>query len=183
MKQNTVLVVVDMQLVAFDGVITAPINDGESVIDAAAKLVKICRAAELDILYLQTCAASGQPYAKDQHGWELHPLLEVRSDERVVFKRNSSGFDGTNLSEVLEEMGARRLIVCGNWTEFCVANTVKDAAKLGFEICIAKDGHGTVAANDKVAREIVREQNESFIDQGFEVLEVEQLQKEFPKLV
>ncbi|MEO0424171.1 MAG: isochorismatase family cysteine hydrolase [Pseudomonadota bacterium] len=176
MQHPSVLVVVDMQLVAFDGKITPPINRGQSVLDNTVRLLQVYRAAGAGILYLQTCAMPGRPYSKDQHGWELHPVLAVRDDEPVVYKLGSSGFEGTDLHTVLGEMGAQRLVVCGIWSQHCVANTAFDAAELGYAVCVAKDAHGTVDADDGAADAVVRAQNEGFLARSFEVLDTAEIE-------
>ena len=79
MKTSYALLVIDMQLVAFDGKITLPIVDGSRLLDRVSTLVDVCRVEEIPIIYLQTCALSGQPYARDAHGWEIHPPGSRRS--------------------------------------------------------------------------------------------------------
>ena len=159
-KRKYALLVIDMQLVAFDGNITPSITGGPQLVDRISNLIEICRTANVPIVFIQTCAHSGQPYAKDVHGWEIHQNLFPKPDDSIVFKVNSSGFDDTNLHEVLFDLGANSLIICGIWSEYCVTATSKSALELGYKVCVASDGHGTVSDNAEEADRIVSSQNE-----------------------
>jgi len=164
-----------MQLVAFDGKITPPIDNGSQLIENVSKLIEICRTARVPIVFLQTCAHSGQPYAKNVHGWEIHDKLLPKPDESIVYKVNSSGFDGTNLNEVLNEIGANTLITCGIWSEYCVTATSKSALELGYKVTVASDGHGTVANSTEQAGQVVAAQNKYLEEQGAQAIDIMQI--------
>ena len=51
-----------------------------------------------------------------------------------------SAFEHTPLHRHLHALGVRRLFVGGLATDYCVLNTVKDARKLGYEVCLLADG-------------------------------------------
>ncbi len=172
MNYERILMVIDMQLCAFDGKITPPICEGQAVLENTAKLINQCRNARIPIVYIQTCAVSGRPYAKDAHGWEIHPLLTPRDGDLTFYKQWSSAFDRTDLAEQLQKLGVSQIIACGIWSEYCLANTAMDAAELGIDVCIAADAHGTVAADDGAAQEIVRAQNDRLAGQAMQVLPV-----------
>ena len=61
MSNNEALLVIDTQLVAFDGEITPPVQNGSQLLDKVEALIATCRAANLQIIYLQTTARLGQP--------------------------------------------------------------------------------------------------------------------------
>ncbi|QQS41393.1 MAG: isochorismatase family protein [Acidobacteriota bacterium] len=64
-------------------------------------------------MYVQTCAASGQPYSRETHGWGIHPKVFPQNEDTTVFKPNSSGFDGTDLDVVLRGKEAEEVTTCG----------------------------------------------------------------------
>ena len=169
------LLIIDMQLVAFDGQVTPAIIDGDSVVNATVQLLAVCRRAGLHIIYIQTRAISGQPYAEDVHGWQIHPDLTVLDTDTLVYKQDSSGFAGTNLHDVLSGLEVRSFIACGIWSQFCVANTAKDGLALGYEVYLAADAHGTVADSESEARAIVAEQNQNRQFKVYSVSELQQL--------
>ena len=125
------LLVIDMQLVAFDGKITPPVADGTRLLESVARLINGCRWNATPVVYLQTSAPAGQPYAMDVHGWGIHPLISPNEEDHVVTKRNSSGFDGTDLTLLLQTLRIHTVLICGIWSEHCVANTSTDALRLG----------------------------------------------------
>jgi len=177
MTTTSALIVIDMQLVAFDGQVTPSITNGARLLKSVSQLIEMCRISAIEPIFVQTCAISGQPYAKDVHGWEIHPQLAAQANDRVVYKRNSSGFDNTDLQEVLDGLGVNTLIICGIWSEFCVANTGMDAVELGFEVYVAADGHGTVSNSEEAANDIVARQNDRLSELDISVLTISQLRR------
>lgn len=159
MKSKIALLVIDMQLVAFDGKITPAITGGNHVLEQVLETIRIARSNNLPIIFIQTCALNGQPYAKDTHGWEIHPSILVEPEDRVVFKPDCSGFDDTNLEQVLRELEIESVITCGIWSQYCVIETSLSALRLGFEVCLVADAHGTVADSEQDAKETICKQN------------------------
>ena len=50
-----------------------------------------------------------------------------------------SGFQGTSLQHYLDSRHIRRLFVGGLATDYCVLETVRDARRLGYEVCLLLD--------------------------------------------
>ncbi|GJL94005.1 MAG: isochorismatase [Hyphococcus sp.] len=164
MKSNYALLVIDMQLCGFDGKITPPIEDGDQLVEKVAKLIALCRLNKIPIIYIQHCGSSGLPYAKEMHGWEIHPAVFPQKGDSIVFKRNSSGFEETDLRQHLIKLGVNSVITCGIQSEFCVTNTSMSALGFGYKVFVAADVHGTVSSDEWKADEIVGRQN-SFLEQ------------------
>lgn len=51
-----------------------------------------------------------------------------------------SAFQQTMLHRHLQAVGVRRLFIGGLATDYCVLNTVKDARRLGYGVCLLMDG-------------------------------------------
>lgn len=74
------------------------------------------------------------------HGAEFHP--DLSNDPRVTVISKGideradgySGFDGTNLAELLREEGVNEVWVGGLATDYCVKHTVLDGLREGFEV-------------------------------------------------
>ena len=179
MRPITALLVIDMQLCAFDSQITSPIRQGDKLLATVAELVGHCREKSLPIIFIQTCAISGQPYAKDSHGWEIHASLGKKNNDKVVYKNKSNAFEDTDLQDILSELQISKLITCGIWSEYCVANTSLAALSLDYEVYVAADAHGTVAASDTEAMHTVVTQNEMLARKGAHVATVSELCKFF----
>ena len=74
------------------------------------------------------------------------PTLAAPAEAFLIYKATRrdreaySAFQETELEERLREAGVRRLFIGGLATDYCVLNTVRDARRLGFEVCLLMDG-------------------------------------------
>jgi nicotinamidase/pyrazinamidase len=80
----------------------------------------------------------------DTPGAELHPGLQAGRAIRIrkgtdPKKEAYSGFQGTNLVEMLRNTGVKRLIVSGLATDYCVKATAIDAVNAGFHVVVLSD--------------------------------------------
>jgi nicotinamidase/pyrazinamidase len=75
-------------------------------------------------------------------GAELHPALDRTLVDVVVDKGQDrdtegySGFEATNLAELLRERGVDHITVVGLATDYCVMNTALDALRGGFGVTV-----------------------------------------------
>jgi nicotinamidase/pyrazinamidase len=78
-------------------------------------------------------------------GAELFPALDHAKVDVVIDKgqdpnsQGYSGFQDTQLGDLLRERGVDRLYVTGLATDYCVKNTVLDARRLGFDVSVVED--------------------------------------------
>ncbi len=77
----------------------------------------------------------------------LCPEVAPLDGEPVILKNDNSAFCEDDLEPKLRSLGTAWLLVCGVWTEACVAATVRDAIAKGFRVLLVKDacGSGTAA--------------------------------------
>jgi nicotinamidase/pyrazinamidase len=72
-------------------------------------------------------------------------LLELPCESVIVSKATQaerdaySGFEGTNLHELLKMSGVGRVYVGGLATDYCVLNTVRDALRLDYDTVLLTD--------------------------------------------
>ena len=82
---------------------------------------------------------------QDTEGAELNAALD-RSRLDVVLDKGQdpgtegySGFDGTQLEQLLRERGIDKLTVVGLATDYCVKHTALDALSAGFEVSVDRE--------------------------------------------
>ncbi len=87
-------------------------------------------------------------------GAELHPALERQKVDVVIDKgqdphsQGYSGFQNTNLGELLRERGVDEVVICGLATDYCVKNTALDARGEGFDVTVVEDAIRGVNVNE-----------------------------------
>ncbi|SMQ85457.1 ureidoacrylate peracid hydrolase [Devosia lucknowensis] len=161
-KQNTALLVVDMQRAFFDnndslGQIGIDVSPLRAAIPGTVKLVDIARRNGVPVIFTryvysvggvdfgvkygamaeERLAVSSLAHGSDEI--ELIPELGQRPDEVVIDKSRPSSFYGTRLEPVLTGMGIRNLIVCGVTANICVESTVRDAGQRDYNTFVVAD--------------------------------------------
>lgn len=172
---TTALLIIDVQRGAFDGVLHPPINQPDALIDSATRLLNAARSGGVPVVFVQHCEGPGELFTVDTPQWALHDALVPQSGEAVVHKRASSAFEDTDLAQVLANMKADSLVLCGLQSEFCVSNTAKSALTNGFKVTIAQDGHSTWPSGELSADAIKARANAALADAGATLATVDNL--------
>jgi nicotinamidase/pyrazinamidase len=94
--------------------------------------------------------AQGGPWpphcVQGSEGAELHPSLDRSRIDAVVNAgyepqlEGYSGFEETELEDLLREHGVDRVTVVGLATDYCVRHTALDASARGFEVVVDRAG-------------------------------------------
>jgi nicotinamidase-related amidase len=82
---------------------------------------------------VETCIARGGASQK------LAELMAPESNDRSVLKPRHSAFFGTPLEFLLNDLGAKRLVITGLTTDSCVMFTAHDAYVRGYRIWVPSD--------------------------------------------
>ncbi len=102
----------------------------------------------------------------------LHPDLDqtrieliIRKGCRVTLDSYSAFFENdhvtaTGLDGWLQQRGFRQLFLCGLATDFCVAWSAEDAARLGYEVTIVEDACRAIALPTRPGRTTMDEARE-----------------------
>lgn len=111
----------------------------------------------------------------DTPGAEFDTRLELPESAHVISKATGvdrdaySGFQGTDLAELLRARGVRRVFIGGLATDYCVLHTVLDALTSGFEAHVICDGIRAVnvqAGDGAAALERMRESGARLLTSG-----------------
>ena len=100
---------------------------------------------------------------QETHGAEFHP--DLLDDPRVTIISKGideradgySGFDGTNLAQLLRDEGVDEVWVGGLATDYCVKHTVLDALRAGFKVKALADAMRPVNINSQDGEHAIAE--------------------------
>jgi nicotinamidase-related amidase len=85
---------------------------------------------------------------------EIKPL----DNEIVVIKGCSGAFNGTNLDQILANLGMKTLIFCGVATNYCVETSVRDAGDRDYNVILLHDASaGFTHDQDQMAFQVLNE--------------------------
>ena len=172
---NTALLIIDVQRGAFDGVLHPPINEPDALIDSATRLLNAAPSGGAPVVFVQHCEGSEELFTVDTPQWALQETLVPLAGKAVVHKRASSAFEDTDLAQVLADMKADSLVLCGLQSAFCVSNTAKSALTSGFKVIIAQDGHSPWPSGELSADAIKAQANAALAEASAELATVENL--------
>ena len=66
-----------------------------------------------------------------------------RESEPLVHKHYGDSFEGTDLEQVLADVGVGRLVVAGAETDACIRSTIHGAFTRGYDVTLVGDAHTT----------------------------------------
>jgi nicotinamidase/pyrazinamidase len=161
---ETALIVVDMQNDFADPEGSLYVRGGEEVVPLVNREIELARGAGATVVYTQDWHPEHTPhFARDGGIWpvhcvqgtwgaEFHPQLEVEGE---VVRKGAGGEDGysgfstrhpetgeerpTELEDLLRQRQIRKVVVAGLATDYCVKETVIDAAERGFEVALLSE--------------------------------------------
>jgi nicotinamidase/pyrazinamidase len=162
-RPTTALIVTDVQNDFADPAGGLYVPGGEETVPAINAEIAAARDAGATIVYTQDWHPSSTPhFEKDGGVWPVHcvhetwgaafhPDLDVDPDAPVV-RKGVDGEDGysafsvrhpvtgeeseTDLGRILDDAGARRIVVVGLAGDWCVRSTALDGRDLGYEVVV-----------------------------------------------
>ncbi len=157
LDDTSALLIVDMQNDFMPGG-SLPVPDADKIVPVINKYIEIFVENGLPIFasrdwhppnhisFMQRGGIWPVHCVRHTYGAKFHPDLKLPRSAIVISKGTDpnkeaySAFDGTDLQEMLNERGIKRLFVTGVATDYCVKSTVIDAIKLGFDVIVLEDG-------------------------------------------
>ncbi len=148
--KKTALVVVDAQV----GILGSA-WDSKRIVGNIETLVSKARSSGTPVFWVHH---SDQELKYGSDAWRLLPNFKVEPTDHVIHKKYNSSFAETDLEQKLRDVGAKRLVLAGALTNWCIRATAYSAIERGYDLAVASDGHSTenlepspgkvIAAND-----------------------------------
>ena len=106
-------------------------------------------------------------------GAELHPDVDGGQIDAIVDTGHTaelegySGFEGTELEQLLRDHGVDKVHVVGLALDYCVKETALDARRAGFEVVVHREGTRPVEVKPGDGQRAVQQ----LIDAGVQVVD------------
>ena len=157
MAGDTALLVIDVQNGLFDEGAFEP----ERLLTHVKTLIDHARSSDVPVIYVQHNEDPkwGGSLVAGQLGHQIHASIAPKPGDPIIQKWNPSAFMDTNLQQVLEKKGIKRLVLSGMQTEMCVDSTCRDAYGRGYGVTIASDAHSTMDNGVLTANQIIQHEN------------------------
>jgi nicotinamidase-related amidase len=125
------------------------------VIPNTADLIKTCRAKGIEPVFARIACLTqdgrDRSLSQKKPGWnylllpknsdasQIIPELMPGDDEITVLKTTDSALTGSNLRLILHNLGIKRVIVAGIFTDQCVSSTVRSLADESYDVIVVED--------------------------------------------
>ena len=135
------------------------------MVDCLAELKKRVKKEDLPVIYINDNFGQWQDNTdelikecRNSPGKAIVDKMEPEEDDFFIIKPKHSGFFGTQLEILLNQMEAKRLILTGVAGDMCVLFTANDAYMREYELWVPEDciASETKEANDHALRIIKR---------------------------
>src|SRR5690348_7920532 len=142
MANDVALMVIDVQNGLFDEGAFEP----ERLLTHLKTLIDHARSNNIPVIYVQHNEDPkwGGSLVAGKPGHDIHASIAPKSGDAIIQKWNPSAFMDTNLQQILEEKGIKRLVLSGMQSEMCVDSTCRDAYARGYKVTVASDAHSTM---------------------------------------
>ncbi|KAL1795071.1 hypothetical protein ACET3X_006887 [Alternaria dauci] len=80
--------------------------------------------------------------------------VEAIGGETIVWKKHAGSFSETNLAEIVEKTGLKKVVLTGYMVHGCVSSTAREATTLGYETLVVEDGVGQRDMKDVPAAQV-----------------------------
>ncbi|GAW13302.1 hypothetical protein ANO14919_026830 [Xylariales sp. No.14919] len=152
---DSVLIIIDAQNEYAVGLLKT--EDVKSTRAANAALLEKYRAANDPVVHVVHKTPDGAPvFTPGTPLADEFDELRPREGESVVVKQFPGSFTGTQLQEILEETGRKKIVLTGYMAHVCVSTTARQGAERGWDVIIAKDAVGDRHIPGVDAAELVR---------------------------
>ncbi len=125
------------------------------VIPNTAELITTCRNLGIEPLFARIACLTrdgrDRSLSQKKPGWnylllpkdteesQMVPELTPGEDEITLLKTTDSALTGTNLRLILHNLGIKRVIVAGIFTDQCVSSTVRSLADESYDVIVVDD--------------------------------------------
>ncbi|MHB1251909.1 MAG: cysteine hydrolase family protein [Acidimicrobiales bacterium] len=117
--------------------------DVEGVLGRINTLLLRARDLDAPVIFVQHEDAQDPQLTRGSAGWQFADGLDYHDGDPVVAKTYRDGFADTTLDELLHAIDAKRLIVTGAQSDYCVQTTALSALQHGYDVTLVSDAHTT----------------------------------------
>jgi len=139
------------------------------VVPQIQKLQKVCRQRGVELIFIRVgsltndCRDVSPMYKRmklfaplGSKEAEILEELKPLENEAIITKGCSGAFNGSNIDQILTNIGIKNLIFTGVSTNYCVETTLRDAVDRGYNAILVKDACATLTSEqERMAWEIL----------------------------
>jgi nicotinamidase-related amidase len=150
---STALVIVDTQRAFFEA--PTPLYQADRLIENISRLIARARQASIPVIYVQHNATGNLGWMNTTPLKDIHPDIAPLESDLVIQKWEPDIFARPDLQRELEDRGIHSLIIAGCQTEYCINNSCRSGAVLGYDITLVSDAHATFDTETQTAQQII----------------------------
>lgn len=141
---DTALIVVDIQNDYFSGG-KWELANVDAAADNAARVIAAARERGDTVIHIrhETLAPDAPFFVAGSEGAQLHEKARNQGDELVIVKHFMNPYRETQLREVLESKGIKRVVAVGNMSHMCMDAVTRASDDFGYATTVIHDACAT----------------------------------------
>lgn len=168
--EDSALIIVDMQNDFMPGG-TLEIEDADKIIPTINRCINKFKAKGLKVFATRDWHPEDHISFKERGGlWNRHCVKNTKGAEfhkdlalndAIIISKGSesekeaySGFEGTDLADILRSSNVKKIFITGVATDYCVKNTALDALNHKFDVYLIIDGIKGIKNEEEAIREM-----------------------------
>ncbi|MEV0032403.1 cysteine hydrolase family protein [Nocardia sp. NPDC050793] len=139
---DATVIMIDFQNTYLHGVMA--VDRADKALTAGARLLTAARESNRPVVHIVNDGGPDTPYDIRADIGAISDPVAPRAGEPVVVKQFPNAFHGTDLEQILKELGAgQELVLAGFMTHMCVSYTAQGAFNLGYRPTVVAEATAT----------------------------------------
>ena len=134
-----VVLVIDIQ----KGITDNRLFDFDEFISNTKRVIDTARSNGVEVIYVRHDDGPGTGFSVGDEDFEIAEQVSPINTEKIFDKTINSCFGNKDLSEYLQKLDDKRLMIVGLQTNYCIDASVKSAFEKGFEVIIPAGTNST----------------------------------------
>src|SRR5258708_3249215 len=152
---SSALLIIDTQMAFFQA--PKPLYQADRMLENMRHLITKAREAHVPVIYVQHNASSDLEWMNSTPLKDIHPQIAPGPSDLVLQKWQPDIFAEELLQHELTARGITNLVITGCQTEYCINNSCRSRAALGYDITLVSDAHATFDTDTTTANQIVEQ--------------------------
>lgn len=150
------LICIDLQKEYFTKGRPLRISSRKRVLKKVKMMLQYARARKIPVIHIKHVSKKplDETFRKDSRFTEFMDEVKPLNEENIVVKSSPGAFYRTNLDQILNKLGIKKVVICGLTSFLCCDTTSREAQARGYKVFFVKDATAALEINGVSGKKI-----------------------------